>query len=247
MKTVITSSLLAICLIAYPVCATEIPGGYVSGDWYSSGNPYNINGEITVHTDSTLNIHEGVEVIFQGHYKSIVNGFMEAVGTETDSILFTAADTSEGWHSIRFIDAPDSSHLSYCIIQYGQASGTEPDNLGGGIYCNTSNPVIRHCTVRWNSADYGGAGMCFEYNSNPTISHCVVGENSAANVGGCSGGIDCYEGSSPIIESCTISGNWVNWRAGGIGCAYSSNPTISHCVITGNTASTDEGGGIGIY
>ncbi|TET70253.1 MAG: hypothetical protein E3J45_00335, partial [Candidatus Zixiibacteriota bacterium] len=93
--------ILAAAVVLFPLTAnaTEIGPGPVYGDWYSSGNPYNVNGEINVPVDSTLNIHEGVEVIFQGHYKFLVYGFLEAVGTESDSVLFTAADTSVGWHA----------------------------------------------------------------------------------------------------------------------------------------------------
>ena len=75
---------------------TIIPGGYVSGTWTTGGSPFLIEGEITVHTDSTLTIQSGVEVNFQGHYKFIVEGILQAVGTEQDSILFTAAIPDTG-------------------------------------------------------------------------------------------------------------------------------------------------------
>jgi len=232
-----------------PISATEIDSGFVSGDWYASGNPYNINGEITVHTDSTLNIHEGVEVIFQGHYKLIVNGFLEAVGTESDSILFTAADTSEGWHGIRFVDAPDSSHLSYCIIKYGRADGATPDDCGGGILCLGSNPVINHCMIsdnstsgQWGSA---GGGISCQYYSNPNISCCVITGNWTSFAGG---GIDCEYGSSPTIDNCIINGNYANNYSGGINILFDSNPIISNCIISDNSALFDAGGiGIGYH
>ncbi len=120
MKHLYLISLLTVfCL---PAGATEIPAGPVTGDWYATGNPYNINGEITVPASQSLTIHEGVQVIFQGHYKLIVNGLLDASGVEGDSILFTAADTSVGWHGIRFINASDTSHLDFCIIEYGKAT-----------------------------------------------------------------------------------------------------------------------------
>ena len=161
---------------------TVIPGGNVSGTWVAFSSPYLIEGEITVPSDSTLNIEPGVEVNFQGHYKLIVNGFLEAMGTESDSILFTTSDTSDGWHGIRFIDAPDSSHLSFCIIKHGQASGDSPDTRGGGIYCENSNPQISHCTITGNLAcDDGGGIYCST--SSPTISWCTITGNSAAGTG----------------------------------------------------------------
>ena len=235
MKNNALLGIFLICLFAESGYATEIPPGPVSGDWYSSGNPYNINGEIYVPEDSTLNIHEGVDVIFQGHHKFIVNGFLEAIGTETDSILFTAADTGEGWHSLRFIDAPDSSHLSYCIIQYGHATGsTEEDSTGGGIFCDQSSPVISRCTIRWNSADDDCGGIGFINYSNPTIIYCTIRENTGGE-GGISG--IGFANSSPTISHCTIS---ENSNGSGFGFANSSS-TISHCTITGNSG-FDSGG-----
>ena len=222
--------ILFIWLITTSGYSIEIPPGPVSGDWYSSGNPYNINGEIYVPADSTLNIHEGVDVIFQGHYKFIVNGFLEAIGTESDSILFTAADTAEGWHSLRFIDAPDSSHLSYCIIQYGRATGsTYEDSLGGGIYGDHSSPVINRCTIRWNSAEESSGGIGFYNNSNPTISYCTISGNSG--IGG-TGGIGFADHCDPIISHCTINGN-DGW---GSAIGYNCNPIINHCIISGNAS-----------
>ena len=79
---------------------TTIPGGYVSGTWTATGSPYLIQGDITIHTDSTLTIEPDVDVDFQGHYIFIVNGVLQAVGTETDSICFFAADTVIGWKGI---------------------------------------------------------------------------------------------------------------------------------------------------
>ena len=58
-----------ICVITAILIAsaqTTIPGGYVSGTWEESGSPYLIEGEVTVHSDSTLNIEPGVEVNFNG-------------------------------------------------------------------------------------------------------------------------------------------------------------------------------------
>ena len=255
--------LIIISFLSLVSAQTIVPGGYVSGVWNTGGSPYLIQGEITVHADSTLNIEPSVEVNFQGHYKFIVNGFLEAMGTESDSILFTAADTVEGWHGLRFINAPDSSHLSLCIIQYGVAPGAHPDCRGGGIYCDRSSPSISHCTISENHAKHGGGIACY-YSSNPNIEKCNIRGNSAVYNGGgilcgynsnatitnCNisdnlatygGGIICSESNS-IINHCTISGNSAEDYGGGIACTYGANPNISHCTISGNFGGV--GGGI---
>lgn len=225
---------------------TIIPGGDVSGTWGLTGSPYLIDGEIIVPTDSTLQIEPGIEVIFRGHYKMIVRGYLIAIGTDLDSILFTAADTVTGWHGIRFINAPDSSYLVFCIIQYGRASGNAPDSHGGGLFCDWSNPVISNCLIRNNSCgvsggvhNYGG-GICCLY-SNPTIRNCTIAQNRTASSWSHGGGICCVN-SSPIIINCSIFENTATLRGGGICCYENSNPWINHCSISWNTSGNDAGG-----
>lgn len=248
MKIATTFAVIFVALTIVTAKATEIDSGFVSGHWYSSGNPYNINGEITVPIDSTLNIHEGVEVVFQAHYKLIVNGYLEAMGTAGDSILFTAADTSVGWHGIRFINAPDSSHLSYCIIQYGRATGVgpeDPDAWGGGIHCETSNPVITHCSIRLNRAQVFNGGISLYSDANPTITYCDIIQNSA----NAEAGVGCKNYCDPVLDHCTIAYNISNEHTGGMIMDTYCSPIITNCVFADNSAngSSDNGGGMIIY
>ncbi|UCC79311.1 MAG: right-handed parallel beta-helix repeat-containing protein [Candidatus Zixiibacteriota bacterium] len=248
MKVATTYALFFVTIAVVTAKATEIDSGSVSGHWYAAGNPYNINGEITVPLDSTLNIHEGVEVIFQGHYKLIVNGYLEAMGAEGDSILFTASDTSVGWHGIRFINAPDSSHLSYCIIQYGRATGVgpeDPDTWGGGIHCETSNPVITRCSIRLNRAQVFNGGISLYSDANPTITYCDIIHNSA----NAEAGVGCKNYCDPVLDHCTIAYNISNEHTGGMIMDTYCSPIITNCVFANNSAngSSDNGGGMIIY
>jgi parallel beta-helix repeat protein len=223
---------------AHVSAQTIIPPGNVSGTWTATGSPYLIMGEITVPTGQTLTIQPEVEVIFQGHYKFIINGYLEAIGTETDSILFTAADTAIGWHSLRFVNAPDSSHLAYCIVQYGKATGaTIDDMIGGGIACFTSNPVISHCLIRWNYAYMFGGGTVSVYGGNPIFNYCTISENTAYQNAGVGGGWI----TAPHYNYCTISGNTATYVGGGVGGGYGADPTFDHCTISGNSAGSSAG------
>jgi len=228
---------------------TTIPGGNVSGTWEASGSPYLIEGEITIPSGDSLVIEPGVDVIFQGHYKFIVNGWLEAIGTEQDSILFTPANTSEGWHGIRFIDAPDSSHLLFCLIQYGHTIWISfPDACGGGIYCENSNPVIAHCTIKENeSGAYGGGIYCIA--SHPTICENTISQNRAASSLCGGGGIYLDENSCPLIIGNTISNNIsAGYYADGAGLyCHNANPTLIANLILRNSVSgstVHSGGGI---
>jgi len=219
---------LALLNISFITAQTIIPGGYVSGTWTSTASSYLIQGNITIHADSTLTIEPGVDVEFQGFLILTVNGYLEAIGTGTDSIRFSASTT---WQGITFNNAPDSSHLAYCSITGCQ------NGIAAGIYCINSNPVFTHCTVRNNSGIFYG-GIALD-NSNPLISYCIVSNNKGYfNYGS---GISTLN-SSPEISFCSITGNGHANSYGTIYCGYGSTALISHCSITGNEGI--RGGGV---
>jgi hypothetical protein len=231
------STIIGVLFSSLLFSQTTIPAGYVSGTWTSTGSPYNVQGNITIHGDSTLNIEPGVMVDFQGSYSLTVNGYLEALGTENDSIHFFPANTTNGWNSIRFADAPDSSHLSYCTVSYtgNYVFGT------GGISCINSNPVITRCRISNNngrtvSISYAG-GIALN-NSNADISWCTISNNYSGQNGG---GINVYN-SSPVITGCNIAGNETVQHGGGISIYANSSPIITNCTIENNTSNIDGGG-----
>jgi hypothetical protein len=222
------------------VFADTIPGGDVSGTWYAAHSPYYIMGNITIPASDTLTIEPGVVVDFQNYSFLLVNGFLEAIGSEADSIIFTGTD----WMGLDFRDAPDSNHLTYCIVQDVE-DWRSP--LYGGITCMNCNPVISHCRISNNQghSELWGAGGIMLYNSNADISWCNISGNTIED--GTGGGIK-ISGSHPTITGCNISGNDGGFRGGGIDMFENSSLTISNCTITGNVCSPAGwiGGGGGI-
>jgi hypothetical protein len=178
--------------IAY--AQTDIPAGDVSGTWTLEGSPYHINGEITIPNGKTLTIEPGVEVIFTGHYKFNVKGRMIAIGTEQDSIIFTADDHSAGWHGLRFDNTPssnDSSIIEYCRLEYGKANtgSGDADRVGGAILIRCDKLRISHCLFQFNmcystNIQETGGGAIAIASGNPIISHCEFKENTSAFFGG---------------------------------------------------------------
>ncbi len=83
----------------------------------------------------------------------------------------------------------------------------------------------------------GGAIRC-RYNSNPTIRSCILRGNSADQ--GHGGGVYIGEGSSPTISNCIFTGNYARHRGGAI-MVYGCSATVSHCTITGNSVLYDNG------
>jgi len=200
---------------------TPIDAGFVYGTWIADNSPYEINGEITIPNDSTLIIEPGVIVEFQGHYALQVQGRLIAVGTESDSIFFTVADTNGfnrsdttlgGWFGIRFIDTPisnDSSKLAYCRMEYGKAVANFWHLNAGGAFCaiNFGKIEIAHCLFIHNLA--GGSeeelptgGAIHLAWSDIIIKESILSHNRAI-----AGGAIQYHESNPTFINTTFAHN----------------------------------------
>ncbi|NQS98564.1 MAG: right-handed parallel beta-helix repeat-containing protein [candidate division Zixibacteria bacterium] len=224
---------LLICLSLYEVSSAQLSGP-LSGT--IGPGTYTVIGDILVQNGDSLTIEPGTIFLFEGNYEFDINGYLFAVGIETDSIKFMPSDSDSTWGGIDFNDsAHDSSKLDYCFISSGSALGMDPI-FGGGIYISATNPTISNCTIAGNSAYIGGGIFCGS--CSPTISNCSITENSAVAEGG---GIDCWS-SSPTILNCIISGNSAGSLGSGITCYSFSDPLISNCNISGNS-----GSGIGLW
>ena len=110
--------------------------GDVSGVW--SADTVMVIGDLTIPDGEVLTIDPGTYIEFQGHYKFNVQGQILAVGSEQDSIYFTAINHDEGWHGIRFDNTPatnDSSKFYYCSLKYGRATGNQMPKTWESAYC----------------------------------------------------------------------------------------------------------------
>lgn len=104
--------------------------GNVSGNWTSS-NTYIVTGNITVPVGQTLTIEPNTEIKFDGYFSLIVNGTLNAVGTENNYIIFTSTSsipTNTDWNQIFINTSSTGSILKYCIIEYGKQDNN--DNYG---------------------------------------------------------------------------------------------------------------------
>ena len=241
------------CILSNMLLADTIPGGDVSGTWYQANSPYYVAGNITIPTSDTLTVEPGVEVNFMSHYNFTVNGFLEAVGTASDSIHFVPDTSTAAWGGLYFNNAPDNSHLDYCSISGVAGLVSTP------IRCeNYSDPIISHCRITSTAGLVYPNIWVMDY-SNPSISDCVI-------TGGIHG-IRWYSGASnPVISGCTISNctrSAVLKEFGNltmIGCAIIDNTSLDYsgagirsvdhnltlidCTISNNDSPNHAGGGI---
>jgi len=95
-----------------------------------------------------------------------------------------------------------SPQVTGCAFEDNQARiyDTEGGASGGGAYVEAGNPLFSGCTFTANAVDGGGAGI-YGRQGSPTIRDCRF----AGNFGPA---IECFSNSSPVVERCTITGNW---------------------------------------
>ena len=242
--------ILIFSIWSYQTAMSLDVSGDVWGVWSSDSNPYRVVGELRVPPGSSLVIQPGCFIDFQGHYKFIVDSTaaLSAVGTESDSITFTTADTATGWFGLRFYYADSNSELSYCIIEHGKAAVEDdpfppwPDMQGGGVNCVNSDISITHCLIRNNAARHGRGGGIFISESTALISDNTIHQNRAGFYGG---GIHC-SGCDVTISGNSITAN-IAWfplggdMGGGISC-FGSDVNIIDNIIKYNTAGVSSGG-----
>ncbi|MBN2055325.1 right-handed parallel beta-helix repeat-containing protein, partial [bacterium] len=117
-------------------------------------------------------------------------------------------------------------------------------DMGGGIYCYASSPIIVSNTISGNNmmmmmGMYGG-GISLEANSNAII----IGNSVYYNYGDHGGGIYCYD-SSPMIDSNSISDNQAPMMGGGLYFSYSMGDVTGNQITNNNMSGwAMHGGGI---
>ncbi len=247
MKNIVTIILMAVSTVA--AAQTQVSGNQ-SGTWPASGSPYQVTGEITVPGGQTLTIEPGVEVSFQGHYKFIVRGTLDAEGTETDSIFFTTADQTTGWGGIRFDGSDGISHLSYCRIEFGKTGSDYPDNHGGAVALLTADAEFSHCVFADNDAtgdNDGMGGAVYAINTGNSsgpltrFTDCTFLRNHAYGEGGA---IKFTSDMNTEIWKCEFIDNTCFYGGGAISFYSATDTKMVFCLFAGNSTTYSSGGAI---
>jgi len=248
MKTLFTLSIIFSISINI-IAQTEVSGNQL-GTWTSSNSPYLVVGEIIVPAGETLNIEAGVEVNFQNYYKFIVNGNLQALGTESDSIFFTTDNQVTAWGGIRFDDSQGISNLSYCRIEYGKTGGEYPDIHGGGVALLGSDAVFSNCIFADNDAtgeENGMGGAVYAIgtgsDSGPLTKFidCKFIRNHAFGEGGA---IKFTGDMNTEIISCEFIENDCNYGGGAISFYSVMDTKVIYCLFVNNYTMYSDGGAI---
>lgn len=244
--------LLAFTFYALPIKVAS----NTAGEPNSRADTMFIYNDVFIPENDSLVIDPGTVVMFMGHHSIHVQGKLLAVGTATDSIRFTIADTTGfhdyysgagGWNGIRFEDTPaanDSSLMAYCHFEFGKAVGDSATSYGGAIRLLRFNKVrISHSTFENNFA-YLWGGAIHALKSSIFVEYSTFKNNLSGSdnpeIWGYGGGMS-FVSSDPTIRFCDFIDNVSTGTGGGIMFEY-SNPEMINCIFTGNHSAL--GGGL---
>lgn len=248
MKKLLFFSILFLFLINIQTHATHITvqGGEINTNVNWSVDTVFVEGSVTVNDGASLTIESGTYIEFRGHYKLKILGQLLAIGTETDSIIFTVADTTGlsyidtsdvwgddiwnidgGWHGIRFDSTAatnDTSVISYCKFEYAKAV-LSPDDTAEEAYDDGHGARTQQ-----------GSAIYIRYFSKLLISNCTF----VNNVSRYDATIFC-ETASPMIINNVIKNNRAADDAGAIRCTDAANPIIKNNIIDNNFSQSQAG------
>jgi Right handed beta helix region/Secretion system C-terminal sorting domain/SprB repeat len=215
---------------------TVIPAGNVSGTWAHSGSPYHITGTIQVPSTQTLSIQPGVIIEFDDSIAMNVYGCLHAIGSNLDTIVFTAIHPLTGWGGLHFSreEDADTSRMKYCEVQYGQEYGLRSErdskvsisnsliayNYKGGVFANGCELWFFNTEISHNS----GNGISFSNKCLGTVNSTIVSNNQG-------NGIVCSIEADVRISRSTVFHNSGN----GINCGVEGYANINNNIISNNS------------
>jgi predicted outer membrane repeat protein len=143
--------------------------------------------------------------------------------------------------TIRSTDPNDPNVVAATIVD---CNGRE-SNPHRGFYFHSSegaNSVLAGFTVINGYADVGGGIYCSS--SSPIIRNCILVNNASSHNGHGSGGGGMYNSmGNPIVTCCTFSNNWARYSGGGM-FNNSSGLRLTNCMFIRNSATNYGGGGM---
>ena len=248
----------------------------VNTTWEKAKSPYLVTGDVTVNSGVTLSIEPGVQVRFQpisddqsggddlNRSELRVAGILRAIGTATDSIVFTSnaeVPAAGDWYGIRVYDSGSKVIMKYSQVEYhvygvrasGYASSTDTIRVehsrfrSGGTALYSSEYNDNRLIMFNHNVVVGTDGI----NWNRSFSYAEVRGNTITNgqirlTESCCSSTDSVvvvdnviKGSNGVINvryvNARISGNTLRNVGSGITLDAHSNMSSSWAVVQNNT------------
>jgi hypothetical protein len=211
-----TAALAAMLCAPLAAGATEVPP-VIEQDttWTAAGSPYTVANTTSVAEGVTLTLEPGVTVELAEGVDLFVFGEILAMGTESETVLFTGAPTDaepERWGSVVFEessapavyadvdDYQSGCMLEHCVFEYA----TRALRMGG------ASPYVHRCEFRHNLVEdstdsTGGAAMVIRQGSTPRIRECHFHDNETTDP--YVGGALYIHDAGPVIQDCVFEDN----------------------------------------
>ena len=222
-----------------PIGPVNVPDSVLSGSigGYLPAIEYHVEGDLTIAFMSTVTVAPGASFIFEGPYSLVIDGVLQARGTETDSIQFVSSATNDnGWGGIEFRrETSTQSRLQYCRV----------DGVRGAPALKTdqASPRFDHCVFAHNRWSGPGGGTWVSGGA-PEFYDCEWANNTVddSTGSGTGGGMECDSADAVVIRGvfsnnkATHMGSGANIRGGGsifTDCVFGANeraavPAESH-------------------
>ncbi|CAN2046258.1 putative pectate lyase C (modular protein) [Candidatus Magnetomoraceae bacterium gMMP-1] len=237
-KSIKISIFFLIISLIYPGISVAVNfNGSINNDtiWTDAGSPYIITDNVTVFEGVKLTIEPGVVIKFnEGQIKFIINGTLNAEGTQARPIYFTSfRDDSVGgdtnndgessglpgdWFNIHFTSNSQNNVLDNVVVRYG---GKDTPLRGGSLFIETSSLIITQSIIEESETN----GIYIS-NASPEIKNNNIINNTDTGIylglsnakitnntisGNSSFAISIYDPSSnPLINNNTIVDNETN-------------------------------------
>lgn len=175
--------------------------------WKPADNPIVITGHVEVPETVTLRIDPGAVVKFDGYFRILVRGRLEANGAAGNQVEFTSNKANpavDDWEGIIFYGEKSKGYLTFCKIRY--------------CFKNMiwkASPIIQNCSFSQNNY----AVYCSFSKAVKILDNQIINNNF---------GVYC-DYSSPIIQKNKIMNNGY-----GIYCILSSAPVVGENEIASN-------------
>lgn len=243
-------SILGLMIVFISFGQTEFSGGiYNNTKWKKENSPYLITGDVAIFPDVTLTIEPGVKIMFNGSYYFEIRGILMAIGTTTDSIVFSsnrAVPQKKDWIGTKLSNVKNAKAcFEYCEFSYA--------DIANEVECCWDADEIYFHNCKFHSNNVAMMGY---YGNKIYVNNCEFINNTIGILDGDkiisnssfiendyglynSSGSDAYNstfiknrigyhGMRGVINNCLISEN-------DIGVApYYTNPDILHSIISNN-------------